>query len=291
MDLKRRVKHHLGQIMYRTGAYRSRLADRAVIVLFHRVDDRLEGDPISCTEAEFRGFCAFFKRYFNVISFGELLDKIDTGRPVGGDLVITFDDGYRDNRITAAPILKEFGLPACFYIATGYIGTERVPWWDEKLAFRPEWMSWDEVRELGELGFELGAHTVNHVDLGSVSNEVAYREINESRARLAEEVGRPVDLFSYPYGRVYQITEDARQMVRDAGFTCCVSAFGGYVTGREDLFELRRTPISPWYLTPYQFGFELLTEPGETALPGPPPDRDALPAETGARRGPVTPGS
>ncbi|MFV1986148.1 MAG: polysaccharide deacetylase family protein [Gemmatimonadota bacterium] len=271
MDLKRRVKHHLGQVLFRTGAYRRGLRDRAVIVLFHRVDDRLAGDPISCTVSDFRAFCQFFTRYFNVITLAELLEKMQNGQPVGGDLVITFDDGYRDNHTSAAPILREFGLPACFFVATGLVETETVPWWDEDLSFRPEWMTWNEVRELRDDGFELGAHTVNHVDLGSVANDVAHREIHESKVRLSAELEHPIRFFSYPYGRTYQITETARQMVRDAGFDCCVSAYGGYVSGDEDLFEIRRAPISPWYLTPYQFGFELLRESEELNLPGPPP--------------------
>jgi peptidoglycan/xylan/chitin deacetylase (PgdA/CDA1 family) len=270
VDVKRRIKHHLGQALYRTGVYRRGLRDRAVIVLFHRVDDRLAGDPISCTVDDFRRLCRFFKQYFNVITLAELLEKMRAGKPVGGDLVITFDDGYRDNHLAAAPILREFDLPACFFVATGFIETETVPWWDEHLSFRPEWMTWDEVRDLRDQGFELGAHTVNHVDLGVVPTEEAHREILKSKNRLAAELSQEVDFFSYPYGRRNQITEEARQIVRDLGFDCCVSAFGGYVTGKEDLFEIRRTPISPWILTPYQFGFELLREPAEVSLPAQP---------------------
>lgn len=45
--------------------------------------------------------------------------------------LITFDDGYRDNFDVAFPILKKEGVPATFFITTGFIDAPRVPWWDE----------------------------------------------------------------------------------------------------------------------------------------------------------------
>jgi len=46
-------------------------------------------------------------------------------------ILITFDDGYVDNLINAAPLLEEFECPALVFITTGYIGGERRYWWDE----------------------------------------------------------------------------------------------------------------------------------------------------------------
>ena len=44
--------------------------------------------------------------------------------------LITFDDGYRDNFTTALPILRELGVPAAFFIPSGYLEAPRLPWWD-----------------------------------------------------------------------------------------------------------------------------------------------------------------
>jgi peptidoglycan/xylan/chitin deacetylase (PgdA/CDA1 family) len=255
--VKRWLKAALGALLFHSGLYRRRLRGRAVIVLFHRVDDRLRGNPISCTRAEFRAYTAFFKRFFTVVPLKELLDRLAAGRDVSRLLVITFDDGYRDNHDAAAPRLAELRLPACFFIATGFIGSSRVPWWDEESGIQPEWMGWDEVRGLARSGFEIGAHTVNHVDLGRLHGDAAQLEINGSRSELESQLGEPVRYFSYPYGRADQITEANREVVRSAGFDCCLSAFGGDVAPGWDPYRLRRTPISPWYVSPYQFGFEL----------------------------------
>ena len=256
--MKRRLKALLGLLCYRSGLYRLFFRDKAIIALFHRVDDRLAGNPISCTAAEFRAFCDFFDRYFRVVSLQTLLSKLGRGEDVSGHLVITFDDGYRDNLETAAVELERRRLPACFFVATEFIGSSRVPPWDAELGIASRWMSWDDVRTLSERGFEVGAHTMNHVDLGAVQGSDAVQEIVGSRRRLAQELGEETPLFSYPFGRADQITPGNRAAVRDAGFSCCLSAYGGTVRSQGDPFDLKRMPVSPWFLSPYQFGFEAM---------------------------------
>jgi peptidoglycan/xylan/chitin deacetylase (PgdA/CDA1 family) len=255
--MMRRTKAVLGRALFESRIYRWFLRNKAVIVLFHRIDDRYPGDPITCSTPEFLEFCDFFQRYFVVVSLHSLVEKLKRRDDISRNLVITFDDGYSDNRRAADELLRR-GMPACFFIATDFISSERVPWWDEKSGILSEWMSWDDVRSLREDGFELGAHTKNHVDLGLVSGNEAEEEISGSARRLSVETGVAIDLFSYPYGREHQITEENRRRVRDAGFVCCPSAYGGTIRRGEDPFHIRRTPISPWHISPYQFGFEAM---------------------------------
>ena len=75
--LTRRIKSLLGRIAFVTQFYRIFFRNKAVIVLFHRVDDALARDPISCDRATFNAFCQFFGRYFIVVSLEELLDKLE----------------------------------------------------------------------------------------------------------------------------------------------------------------------------------------------------------------------
>lgn len=260
--MRRQIKHVLGLAAYRSGWYRRRLQDRAIVVLFHRVDDRLAGNPISCTVAEFTACCEFFRRYFTVVGLSALLQKLEHGEDVSGHLAITFDDGYKDNFAVAAPVLRRFGLPACFFIATNFIGSHNIPWWDAERAIVPEWMTWRDVQELQAQGFELGAHTQNHVDLGVIQGAEAEAEITGARQRLLTETGTLVQCFSYPYGRVNQITPTNREAVRQTGYSCCLSAYGGVVRSTSDRFDIKRIPFSPWYISPYQFGFEALFAEG-----------------------------
>lgn len=258
--MRRKIKSLLGRVIFFAGLHRVALRSRAVVVLFHRVDDSFAGDPISCTSAEFRAYCDFFRRHFVVVSLSELVAKLRAGRDISRHLVITFDDGYRDNWETAAAELRERGLPACFFVASGFIGTDRVGWWDAANGVRSRWMTWDQVRLLRESGFEVGAHTVNHPDLGCVDRDEAEREVVESRSRLEAELGIPVQHFAYPFGGRINIKEENREVVRSAGFASCLSAYGGLVTHGTDPMSMQRVPTSNWALCPYQFGFELLQD-------------------------------
>ncbi len=255
---RRRLKAALGHLLYRTGLYKLPWRQRAMIVLFHRVDDRYPEDPITCSRAQFTAFCDFFARYFEVVTLGELLELLQRRADISRRLVITFDDGYRDNYAVAAAELRKRGLPACYFVTTGFVGTDQSAPRDARRSIRSEWMNWDQVRSLLEQGFELGAHTITHPDCGRIGGAEATREITGSKAQLEAEVGTPVRYFAYPFGRPDQMTDENRSIVRDAGFSCCLSAYGGAVGAADDPFRLKRAPINTWYLSPYQFGFEAI---------------------------------
>lgn len=247
--------HHLARLAFAGGLGPRLLGDTAVVVLFHRVTRRRDDNSLTCDERRFDEFCGLFRRYFDVVPLGGLLDDLEAGRDVGGKLVITFDDGYLDNYTLARPILERHALPCCFFIATRFIDSDHVAWWDEERGERSEWMSWEQVSELAEGGFEIGAHTRHHVDLGTTPPSEAREEIEGSGRDIQERLGLEADLFSFPYGRREHITEENRALIREAGFRCCLSAFGGTVESGTSPFHVPRMPISDWYVSPYHFAF------------------------------------
>ena len=100
------------------------------ILLFHRVND--DRDPyLSATPtAEFRAQVEYLAKRFPIIT----LDQLARGEfPRNCDYcaAITFDDGYRDNLLCAQPILNELGVPATIFLATGYIDSGELPWYDQ----------------------------------------------------------------------------------------------------------------------------------------------------------------
>jgi peptidoglycan/xylan/chitin deacetylase (PgdA/CDA1 family) len=189
-----------------------------------------------------------------------LVDRLERGDTLDRHLAITFDDGYRDNFENAAPILERLSLPATFFIVSQWIGSDVVPWWDRELGVRHPWMTWDQARELRRRGFDIGAHTRTHANLGEVRGDVAREEIAGARRELERQFGEAVDLFAYPYGAKNQMTPENLELVRAAGFRCCCSCYGGLTTAGTDPFRLLRVPITPWYASPHQFGLELAFE-------------------------------
>jgi peptidoglycan/xylan/chitin deacetylase (PgdA/CDA1 family) len=251
------AKQWLGQGLFASRLNAVLLRRAAVIVMLHRVRETDGSDGLTIDVPTFERYCRYFARYFRVLPLRAIVDALERGTLPDRALAITFDDGYLDNYENAAPVLERLSLPATFFIVSQWIDSDVVPWWDARRGERHPWMTWSEVRSLASRGFEIGAHTRNHVDLGAVTRLLAEEEIRGARAELEDRLGTPVDSFAYPYGGVRHVTEAARSIVKAAGFRCCCSGFGGVNGTGTDPFHLRRVPISPRYPSPDQFGFDL----------------------------------
>ena len=107
------------------------------ILAYHRVldDDHatfaFDEAVISATTETFRRQMEFVSRNFNVISFNQLagFEREDRAWPERA-LIITFDDGYRDNYFNAFPVLREMGFSATIFLAVAHINESKLFWWD-----------------------------------------------------------------------------------------------------------------------------------------------------------------
>jgi peptidoglycan/xylan/chitin deacetylase (PgdA/CDA1 family) len=258
MPLRPTLKRLLGRTIFASHLDAVLLRDTAVVVAFHRVQEAVEpDDSLTISARMFERHCRFFRRHFRVVPLRGIVEKLERGQRLNQELAITFDDGYRDNFEIAAPVLEKLSLPATFFIVTQMMGTDDVPWWDRERGARHSWMTWDQVRALHRKGFDIGAHTRTHADLGSVSGAEAEREIAGARLELEGELGASVDLFAYPYGGAKHLTDANRELVKASGFRCCCSSFGGINATGGSPFQLSRVPISFWHESPHQFGVEV----------------------------------
>src|SRR5215813_30515 len=140
---KRLAKTLLGQALVRGGLWERRLrtwAERntVIILTYHRVAETWDrtldySQPgMVVTDATFERQIAILKQHFEVVTLGALLpDGAHGTRRVRPRCVITFDDGWRDNYDRAFPILQRHGLPATVFLATDFIGSDRVFWHTE----------------------------------------------------------------------------------------------------------------------------------------------------------------
>ena len=119
----------------RAGAVLARIPTwRGVLVLgYHRIGR--PGDGVhdmrlwSATADDFAEQVRFLTRQVEIVSGDELPEALGSRR--GRRVALTFDDGYRDNYDTAYPVLRSHGVPAVFFVATGFLDRPRVAWWDE----------------------------------------------------------------------------------------------------------------------------------------------------------------
>lgn len=213
----------------------------ATILVFHTLSTTYPHDGITMSPSLFGDIARMLRERYDVISLDALVRRVGAGVGLTGrEVVITFDDGYLDNYEFAAPVLAELGLPACFYLTAGFIGTDRQFRWDTDKGRRTVMMSWDHAREMHGLGFEIGCHTWNHPDLGTEPITSATRELVDARAKLEDEIGARVVHFAYPFGGPHNIRREWVAAIGDAGFVSNGSCHGGQVHAGDDPLMLAR---------------------------------------------------
>jgi peptidoglycan/xylan/chitin deacetylase (PgdA/CDA1 family) len=179
-------------------------------------------------EADFRSHLNYLKRNgWHGISLDQALPSSTRPRSTSPGVVFTFDDGCETDLITAAPLLKEAGFGATFYITVGFLGQRG-------------YLSPAQVRELSDLGFDIGCHSMTHPYLSDLATEALPPEIAVPKSRLEQMTGREVAHFSCPGGRF-----DTRvtQAVRDAGFKSMATSRAMANTALTDPFSLGRVAI------------------------------------------------
>jgi peptidoglycan/xylan/chitin deacetylase (PgdA/CDA1 family) len=144
----------------------------------------------------------------------------------GGDLpekpvVITFDDGWKNQYTYAYPILKKFGYPATFFIITKSRGGV--------------YMTWEEIRELDRAGMDIGSHTETHANLSKETEQVITKEVGESKKTLEKELGHPIQSLAYPY---YGNNTLAQDLIRKSGYRAARAGWTGKKNSKEALMRL-----------------------------------------------------
>jgi peptidoglycan/xylan/chitin deacetylase (PgdA/CDA1 family) len=145
-------------------------------------------------------------------------------------IVITFDDGYRDNFTVAAPLLIKYGLPFTVFVAPKLI-----------LDGDTRYLSIATLKELALLpGVTIGSHGYSHRRLTDLDDEELRNELHASRAWLEDAIQKSVVTMSYPHGAV---NERVTTFVAAAGFEVAASSKFGAFNSVCDRLWLPRTDI------------------------------------------------
>src|SRR5439155_18169969 len=130
--------------------------------------------------------------------------------PPAKSVVLTFDDGYADNRLLVAPILERHGFPATIFLvsaAGGRNGWDKRP---DELAGRPL-LSLDEARQMLTGAIKFGSHSRTHRELTSLAQHEVEAEVAGSRREMETALGVPINSFAYPSGRTSPEIREAVQ--------------------------------------------------------------------------------
>ena len=137
------------------------------------------------------------------------------------------DDGCESDLNIAAPLLKQAGFGATFYITLGFLG-------------RPGYMIPRQVREIADAGFDVGCHSMTHAYLDDLDEASLRHEIVDAKTHLQEVLGRPVYNFSCPGGRW---SSKVARIAEQAGYRSVASSRIGTNRRDADPFHLARVAV------------------------------------------------
>lgn len=154
---------------------------------------------------------------------------LDGGELPERPVVLTFDDGYLDVYKNAYPIMQQYGYVGTFFIIGNTVDTTQN-------------LSTKKLTNLINSGWEIGSHSMSHIDLNQ-GNNWEY-EIIGSKSLLEGKLGVPILTFAYPYGLA-----DAAviRYTIDAGYTSAVGLGSNVTHDKNTLFFLNRKEVKSWY--------------------------------------------
>jgi peptidoglycan/xylan/chitin deacetylase (PgdA/CDA1 family) len=218
------------------------------VLMYHSIADEPETGVspyyrTSTHPASFRqqvGFLA--EQGYRSLDFSAAVALSQQGKSVPQkSVVITFDDGFRNFRTKAFPVLEEYGFTATVFLPTGFIHNARQSFKGK------ECLTWDEVRELRRRGIHFGSHTVSHPQLDELSWKEIEHELSASKAEIERQLGEPVTSFAHPYAFPQTQAEYVReltQLLARLRYTCCATTQIGRLERGSDPYRVKRLPVN-----------------------------------------------
>jgi len=176
---------------------------------------------------------------YNVIGLGDLADILEQKKEIPSKtVVLTFDDGYRDNFIYAWPVLKGHNFSATIFLTTGLVGGVKIKKTGQPMRML-NWLQIDKMFTSGLIDFQ--PHTVSHPRLTKISQGEGAGEILDSRKAIEDQLANQPRLFAYPYGDYSPAIVD---ILKNNGFTAAVTVKEGIVKNNSRTLELKRKSVN-----------------------------------------------
>jgi len=208
--------------------------DKSIPVLMYHSIDYEKGNELRVPKEAFREQMSYLKQKgYTTLTLEELYDFFINNKPVPEkSIVITFDDGYKDNFENAYPILKEFGLNATIFVITSTVDTDK------------NYLTSKQVKELEANGIDIESHTINHEQLDKLTYSQQITTFKNSKEYVEKVLGKTKKYVAYPFGKW---NNDTIKAVKDAGYSMAFTTVSGWADKSQDIYELHRIYISANY--------------------------------------------
>lgn len=170
-----------------------------------------------------------FQKGYETIPLEDLVAAFEGARQLPAKpIILTFDDGYKDNFEYAYPILQKYNLRGTFFIITSFVSIK-------------DYLAWDDIAEMSKGGMFIEAHGKTHADLTLLSYEGIVQQVTEAMQALQSHINVTPHVYCYPAGK---FNETVINILRANGYRAAVSTRYGCVHNQDDLLQLRRVRIS-----------------------------------------------
>jgi peptidoglycan/xylan/chitin deacetylase (PgdA/CDA1 family) len=213
------------------------------------------GDEVKNFEEQLK----FYSHYYTSVSIVELelfssSKSWDKAKP---GLIISFDDGYRNNYDFAFPLLEKYNFIGWFFIPGGIINQNNADQYKfagkHKNKFERIYkgdrilMSWNEIRHLAT-NHVVGCHTLTHHRMSLADDDlILWEEIEQSKKIIEEKIDRPITTFCWVGGEEHTYTQKAAEKIKRAGYKFSFMTNSYPFTFDQNPLQIQRTNIESSY--------------------------------------------
>lgn len=184
---------------------RKRCNPAAIVLAYHNIADcsKVNTDLFTVTRTNFRSHVQVLNKYFTLITPDEIFCNHTQKKT---KVLITFDDGKKNNYTDAFAVLDSLGTPALFFIPTAFIGSA-------------EYMHAENIQTMVKRNMYFGSHSHTHADFGTLSLQETEYELKHSKEILEKIVNKEIRHFAYPYGNRQNTKEQDMDVLKKSGYT------------------------------------------------------------------------
>ena len=196
------------------------------ILMYHSISYEKE-NILRLPKERFREQMKYLKdNNYTTLTLDELYSYMKTGKCLPSKpIVITFDDGYKDNYTNAYPILKEFKLKATVFVITNTIDHEK------------NYLTSAEIKLMDSNNLRIESHTSSHEHLDTTSYIDNINTMKNSKGKLEKILNRKIDYIAYPYGGY---TSNTIEAAKQSGYKLAFSTKFGIIDKNDNIYSLGR---------------------------------------------------
>ncbi len=164
-------------------------------------------------------YLSFLSQYCKLITIQEATQIILSGDISQNkcQVAFTFDDGFEECHTVVAPTLEKYGCNAAFFINSNYIESDKLYQdnFNKRInTYTKKPMSWDQLMDLHKRGHVIGAHTLDHLNLAELDNNLIENQLIKNKQILEDKLNFECSYFAWTYGQFQHFPERALKITQ-----------------------------------------------------------------------------